>query len=101
MRIMRAEKFTNYASIILVAFEDQLCSKLCWHKIRTPSYLSVVKRLGSGCVGSIGPVKDSLTYHPSSQGWAPRVMPLIICLVCGVVDFVCFVWDVLVGFLVS
>ena len=31
-----AEKFTNYASIMLVAFEDQLCSKLCRHNIHTP-----------------------------------------------------------------
>ena len=36
---------------------------------------------GSGCVGRVGPIKDSLTYRPSSQGWASRVLPLI-CNVC-------------------
>ena len=25
----------------------------------------------TGCVGGVGPIKDSLTYCPSSQGWAP------------------------------
>ena len=34
-----------------------------------------------------GPVKDSLTYHPSSQGWASGVLPLIICLFYGVYVF--------------
>ena len=53
---------------------------------------------GSGCVGRVGPIKDSLTYHPSSQGWASRVLPLIICLLCGVCMF-CV--GCLVGFLVS
>ena len=31
---------------------------------------------GTGCVGRVGPVKDSLTYRPSSQGWAPGVVLL-------------------------
>ena len=53
---------------------------------------------GSGCVGRVGPIKDSLTYRPSSQGWASRVLPLIICLLCGVCMF-CV--GCLVGFLVS
>ena len=52
---------------------------------------------GSGCVGRVGPIKDSLTYRPSSQGWASRVLPLIICLLCGVCMF-CV--GCLVGFLV-
>ena len=42
---------------------------------------------GSGCVGRVGPVKDSLTYRPSSQGWASGVLPLIICLFYGVYVF--------------
>ena len=33
------------------------------------------------------PVKDSLTYRPSSQGWASGVLPLIICLFYGVYVF--------------
>ena len=32
-------------------------------------------------------VKDSLTYRPSSQGWASGVLPLIICLFYGVYVF--------------
>ena len=32
---------------------------------------------GSGYIGRVGPIKDSLTYRPSSQGWASRVLPLI------------------------
>ena len=37
---------------------------------------------GTGCVGRVGPEKDSLTYmyHHGSQGWAPRVLPLSFCL---------------------
>ena len=31
-------------------------------------------------IGRVGPVKDSLTYCPSSQGWAPRVLPLMFCV---------------------
>ena len=33
----------------------------------------------TGCVRRVGPIKDSLTYHPGSQGWAPRVLPLMFC----------------------
>ena len=29
-------------------------------------------------------MKDSLTYHPSSQGWAPRVLPLMFCVIFSV-----------------
>ena len=32
--------------------------------------------MDTGCVGRVGPIKDSLTYRPGSQGWAPRVLPL-------------------------
>ena len=28
------------------------------------------------------PIKDSLTYRPSSQGWAPRVVLLSVLFVC-------------------
>ena len=27
--------------------------------------------------------EDSLTYRPSSQGWAPRVLPFLFCLLCS------------------
>ena len=43
----------------------------------------------TGCVGRVGPIKDSLTYHPSSQGWAPRVLLLSMCSVLLSVLFVC------------
>ena len=33
-------------------------------------------------VGRVGPIKDSLTYRPSSQGWAPRVLLSCIFLFC-------------------
>ena len=33
--------------------------------------------MGTGCVGRVRPIKDSLTYHPSSQGWVPRVLPFL------------------------
>ena len=32
-------------------------------------------------------VKDSLTHHPSSQGWAPRVLLLCCCVLCCVVCY--------------
>ena len=42
-------------------------------------------------IGRVGPVKDSLTYRPSSQGWALRVLPPLICVVCVVACLcVCF-----------
>ena len=52
--------------------------------------LFIVGRLGTVCVGRVGPVKDSLTYRPSSQGWALRV--LLLCVVCVVecLVYVCF-----------
>ena len=28
------------------------------------------------------PIKDSLTYRPSSQGWASRVLVCDVCVVC-------------------
>ena len=43
----------------------------------------------TGCVGRVGPIKDSLTYRPGSQGWAPRVLPLSFCLYVIVCVFVC------------
>jgi len=45
--------------------------------------------MDTGCVGRVGPIKDSLTYRPSSQGWAPRV--LLSCFF----RFVCCVFCVL------
>ena len=33
-----AKKEPNYAGIMLDALKGQLCSKLCWHNIRTPSH---------------------------------------------------------------
>ena len=32
-------------------------------------------------------IKDSLTHHPSSQGWAPRVLLLFCCVLCFVVCY--------------
>ena len=32
-----AKKEPNYAGIMLLALKGQLCSKLCWHNIRTPT----------------------------------------------------------------
>ena len=39
-------------------------------------------------------IKDSLTYHPSSQGWASRVLPLIYTFI----FFVCLISVSEVGF---
>ena len=53
--------------------------------------------LCTGCVGeSWHAIKDSLTHRPSSQGWAPGVLPLCVC-VCLVFVFgwrVCVWWFV-------
>ena len=44
-------------------------------------------------------VKDSLTHHPSSQGWAPRVLLLCCCVLCCVVCYcvVCCIVEMEVG----
>ena len=49
-------------------------------------------RLGPGCVGRVGPIKDSLTYSPSSQGWAPRVLPFLFCLLFVIACLLMFVY---------
>ena len=60
----------------------------------------------SGCVGRVGPIKDSLTYRPSSQGWASRVLPLIrnVCMFgmrCMYVWFVFYVGCLVVSWFLS
>ena len=41
---------------------------------------SVTQTLFTNIIGGVWPIKDSLTYHPSSQGWVPRVLPLALFL---------------------
>ena len=48
--------------------------------------------LGTGCVGGVGPIKDSLTYRPSSQGWAPRVLPFLFYLLFVIACLLMFVY---------
>ena len=37
-------------------------------------------------------MKDSLTYHPSSQGWAPRVLPFLFYLLFIIACLLMFVY---------
>ena len=45
--------FSYYAGIMLNAFSDLLCSKLCWHNRLVPTYCSGVLRKGTSIQESI------------------------------------------------
>ena len=59
-----AKKEPNYAGIMLDALKGQLCSKLCWHNIRTPTVQKCCISFGGLSNSKVISSMDDMTFDP-------------------------------------